>query len=188
MVARSPVDRGGRGGLLGLYALAQMARRGPIHGYLISEQIAERTEGAWRPGPGAVYPALNRLTARGFARSRVVGRRRVYSITPEGRTMLARLRARTASWTPRAPDLSPLWAEVAGVEDVGTFLLLRLRRALDAVNAALAAPQGAGARSPGMQTLRADVLAELAAHVDALRRKAVPVLAVPARRARGRKP
>lgn len=175
------------GRILGIYALALMERMGPIYGYLISERVGQRTEGAWRPGPGAVYPALNRLTMRGLARSRVVGRRRVYSITPKGRGVLARIRAQTASWTHPAPDLSVLWAEVAGVEDVGAFLLLRLRRALYAIDTALAAPSVAGAGSPGIGSLRADVLSELSAHIDTLRRREGAVVPLPVRRGGGRK-
>ncbi len=175
------------GRILGIYALALMDRMGPIYGYLISERVGQRTEGAWRPGPGAVYPALNRLTVRGLARSRVVGRRRVYSITPKGREVLARIRAQTASWTRPAPDLSVLWAEVAGVEDVGTFLLLRLRRALDAIDTALASLAVAGAARPGMRSLRADVLSELSARIDTLRRREALVVSIPTRRGRGGK-
>lgn len=169
-MAVSGAQGGIHDGLLGLYALTQMDRSGPIHGYLISERIAEKTEGAWHPGPGAIYPALNKLTRQGLARSRVEGRRRVFSITPKGRKTLARLRARAATWPPRTPDLSVLWAEVWGVEDAGTFLLLRLRRSLDAIDAALAAAPWSPSRSPGLKSLKADVVAELSTRLDQLRR------------------
>jgi DNA-binding PadR family transcriptional regulator len=188
MAAARLKDNVSHDGLLGLYALTQMARLGPVHGYLISERIAERTEGAWRPGPGAIYPALNKLTQRKLARSRMEGRRRLYTITPEGRAMLARVRARSTSWASRAPDLSALWAEVLGVEDVGTFLLLRLRRSLDAIQSAFASPSLRGSRSPGLESLKEDVIVELTTHLDQLRRvegSAVPAMA---RRAEGVRP
>jgi DNA-binding PadR family transcriptional regulator len=157
--------------LVGLYALRCMERDGAVYGYSLAERIAERTGGVWRPGPGAIYPALQRLTDRGLARSRVVGRRRVYSLTPKGRESLARLRAQTTGWSPRAPDLSALWADVAGVDDVGTFLLLRLRRALDAIDAALVASSSTGNGSSSLRSLRADVIAELSARVTELGRR-----------------
>ncbi len=56
--------------LVGLYALATMEREGVVHGYLLSQRISERTDGAWRPGPGAVYPSLSALVERGWARRR----------------------------------------------------------------------------------------------------------------------
>ena len=170
--------------LVGLYALRCMERDGAVHGYSLAERIAERTGGVWRPGPGAVYPALQRLTDRGLARSRLVGRRRVYTITPKGRESLARLRAQTAGWTSRAPDLSALWADVAGVDDVATFLLMRLRRALDAIDATLAAAPTAGNGGSSLRSLRADVLAELSARVAELGRRETRALTPPSRRPR----
>jgi DNA-binding PadR family transcriptional regulator len=33
----------------------------PMHGYQLMHEIAERTEGAWRPSPGAIYPTIAQL-------------------------------------------------------------------------------------------------------------------------------
>src|SRR5579863_8807351 len=90
-------------GALTLYALALMEREGPIHGYRLAARIEERTEGAWRPGPGAVYPALQRLVRRELARKTRNGRRQEYTITQNGRELLARIRARSAPARPGAP-------------------------------------------------------------------------------------
>ncbi len=116
--------------LVGLYALTLMERTGAIHGYALSDGISRRTHGTWRPGPGAVYPSLRRLVEHGLARGRPSGRRRVYSITPAGRRLLARLRRDRAVGHRPAPDLSALWAEVLGAADTPTFLLDRLRTTL----------------------------------------------------------
>ena len=160
--------------MVGLYALATMEREGVVHGYLLAQRIAERTGGTWQPGPGAIYPTLSRLVRRGFARSRREGRRRVYVLTPRGRAMLARLRKRIRSGPPRGPDLSMLWAEVAGTDDVGQFLLRRVQRSLDLVTSALAgAPDGARGR-PESRKLREDVVAELSSRLKQLRRTPSP--------------
>lgn len=188
MVAPSATHDTTHVGLLGLYALTQMARVGPVHGYFLSERIAERTEGAWRPGPGAIYPALNKLTQRKFARSHVEGRRRLYSITPQGRAMLARFRTRATYWTSRAPDLTALWAEVWGVDDVGSFLLLRLRRSLDAIDSVLASPPPRGSPRAGHTPLRHDVIGELATRLEQLRRAEAGGTPTPIRRAVGARP
>src|SRR6478736_9262363 len=37
----------------------------PMHGYQLMEAIAERSDGRWRPSPGAVYPTLNLLEDEG---------------------------------------------------------------------------------------------------------------------------
>jgi len=120
-------------GLVGLYALAMMEKEGRVHGYGVAARISDRTEGSWRPGPGAVYPSLQKLVARGWARTRIVGRRREYEITSEGKTLLSRIRVHQSSTGTSRLDLSVLWAEVAGSGDLDTFLMLRLRRALEAI-------------------------------------------------------
>lgn len=120
-----------RRGVVGMYALSLMERDGPLHGYLLSERIADRTEGSWRPGAGAVYPALRRLVERGWARTDARGRRREYRITPAGRTFLAQVRARNANLHRAGADLTVLMAEVMGAENVEEFLRQRLERALD---------------------------------------------------------
>jgi DNA-binding PadR family transcriptional regulator len=156
--------------LVSLFALTLMEREGPIHGYRISERISERTEGAWRPGPGAIYPTLLNLSKSGYVRSRMNGRRREYSITASGRALLSRIRGGRDQLLRSKPDLGLLWAEVMGAEDFGTFLFLRLRRTLDSIEAQLdrATPSGAPSGS-----LRDQVVGEL--ERAALRmRKATP--------------
>lgn len=121
------------GRILGFYALSVMAAEGPLYGYMLSERIAARTDGAWRPGAGAIYPALDSLTRRKLARVSSEGRRRVYRITPRGRGMLREVR-RNMSWRARGgPDLARLWAEIAGPDDPDQFLVDTFRRRLDGI-------------------------------------------------------
>ncbi len=104
-----------------------------LYGYELAERISERTAGSWRPGPGAVYPALGSLVRRGLARSAPEGRRRIYRITPAGRELLRGLR-RGMHWRARAgPDLGVLWSEIAGRSDPGTYLVERLETQLNRV-------------------------------------------------------
>ncbi len=142
------------GRLLGMYALACMEAEGSVYGYRVSERVAERTGGAWRPGPGAVYPALQALVDRGLARSKGLGRRRVYSITARGRAVLKRVRAYQRAVP--APDVGILWAEVAGARDPGRFLVGRVSRAVDGVEAYLARSDLSPARAAALRraTLR----------------------------------
>ena len=151
--------------LVGLYALTQMERRGPLHGYGLSEAIAERTDGQWRPGPGAVYPSLRKLVEAHLARSRRAGRRTEYAITPGGRLLLARLRNRRDRIARGRADLSALWAEVMGTTDVGAFLIDRLHRTVDAIEDRLER----GELPPGEErTLREGALRELQRSVERL--------------------
>ena len=113
---------------LGLYALAVMEQDGALYGYRFAQRIAERTSGRWRPGPGAIYPSLSRLVERGLARCEGSGRRREYRITIRGRAALRRIRRHAGPGGSGEPDLSALWAEIAGETDPGRFLLRRLER------------------------------------------------------------
>lgn len=161
-------------GLLALYALSMMEKEGQVHGYRVAERIAERTEGGWRPGPGAIYPSLQKLVARGWARARSEGLRREYEITPAGRRFLAKIRRRQWTSGSSATDLTFLWAEVAGSEDIDSFLLMRLRRALDAVIRSL---ERADLPRRAARDLRSDVALELSHSLERLKR--APVLAAP---------
>lgn len=153
-----------RRGVLGLYALALMEKEGAVHGYRVSKGVAERTEGAWRPGPGAVYPALQKLVQRGLARPRLpprapaVVRRREFQITPQGRALLQRIRARGAGGHRMNLDLAPLWAEVVGLRSMDELMLLRLRRTLQGISERLDRAEGPGREG---EKLRGQVEQEL---------------------------
>ncbi len=151
--------------LVGLYALSVIDREGPVHGYGLSERIAQRTDGAWRPGPGSVYPSLQQLVTAGLARSQRSQRRRVYTITPRGRAFLKQLRRGGNQLRRPGLDLSPLWAEVLGTADVERYLLLRLRRTLDSLEAIVARSRETGEET---EWLRSAIQTELAEAVARL--------------------
>lgn len=80
-------------GFLRLYILTLLSR-GPETGYSIMQKIDERTEGAWRPGPGTMYPLLKGLVTDGLAKAAAQGRStsKTYLITPRGEKELEALR------------------------------------------------------------------------------------------------
>ena len=66
-------------------AILALLREGPRNGYQIMSEIEERSGGAWRPSPGAVYPALQQLADEGLIEAEESGGRRTFSLTDEGR-------------------------------------------------------------------------------------------------------
>jgi len=66
-------------------AILALLREGPRNGYQIMSEIEERTGGAWRPSPGAVYPALSQLADEGLIAGEESDGRRTYSLTEAGR-------------------------------------------------------------------------------------------------------
>ena len=68
-----------RSAVLGLLA------ESPSNGYGLIKAIGERTEGAWTPSPGSVYPTLAQLVDEGLV-SQADGPRGAYSLTEAGHT------------------------------------------------------------------------------------------------------
>jgi DNA-binding PadR family transcriptional regulator len=96
--AKSFVFGGGRPG----WSRGRKAKRGdvraailallseePRNGYQIIQEIAERSQGGWKPSPGAVYPALQQLTDEGLVRAEENDGRRTFHLTEAGRAYVA---------------------------------------------------------------------------------------------------
>jgi DNA-binding PadR family transcriptional regulator len=86
--------RGGRrrmfdGGELRLVLLKLIADK-PRHGYDLIRAVEERTNGAYAPSPGIVYPTITLLADMGLIGEQSSdGARKLFEITPEGTTHLA---------------------------------------------------------------------------------------------------
>ena len=66
-------------------AILALLREAPRNGYQIMSEIEERSGGAWRPSPGAVYPALSQLADEGLIEAEESGGKRTFRLTDEGR-------------------------------------------------------------------------------------------------------
>lgn len=81
--------------------LLQLLSGGPSHGYDLILALRARSDGAFDLPEGTVYPALHRLERAGLLSSewvRARRRRRIYQITPSGRSTLRAERARWRSF------------------------------------------------------------------------------------------
>jgi DNA-binding PadR family transcriptional regulator len=111
--------------LVGLFGLAQQerarpprARRGdvrvavlavladgPLNGYQVIQEIADRTGGGWRPSPGSVYPTISQLEDEGLVESDDERGRRTLRLSEGGREFLADHEDEVeAVWAPFAED------------------------------------------------------------------------------------
>ena len=70
-------------------AILALLREEPRNGYQIMAEIEERSGGAWRPSPGAVYPALAQLADEGLITGVESGGRRTYQLTEAGQRHIA---------------------------------------------------------------------------------------------------
>ncbi len=84
--------------------LTLLAER-PMNGYELITELEARSEGRWRPSPGAMYPALNKMEQHGAITSVEVDHKRQFQLTDHGREMLAEYEAERANGDdePRRP-------------------------------------------------------------------------------------
>jgi DNA-binding PadR family transcriptional regulator len=67
-------------------AILALLAEEPMHGYQIITELTERSGGVWQPSPGSVYPTLSALEDQGLVTADTSEGRRVFQLTPEGRT------------------------------------------------------------------------------------------------------
>jgi len=78
----------------------------PRNGYQIMQEVEERSQGAWRPSPGSVYPALQQLEDEGLIRSEEIDGRKLFVLTDGGRAYVEeRGSDRPAPWEQIGGDL-----------------------------------------------------------------------------------
>ena len=66
-------------------AMLQLLGEAPMHGYQLMQQIAERSQGVWRPSPGTIYPVLAQLEDEGLVEVTRNHGRKMATLTDEGR-------------------------------------------------------------------------------------------------------
>jgi DNA-binding PadR family transcriptional regulator len=98
-------------------AILALLREGPRNGYQIMSEIEERSRGAWRPSPGAVYPALSQLADEGLIEAEESSGRRTFRLTDEGRRYVEdhpeAARAAWESMTPEQGEVPGLFVQAA---------------------------------------------------------------------------
>ncbi len=82
--------------------LAVLAEQ-PMNGYQIIQEIAARSDGAWKPSPGSIYPTLQQLEDEGLVRAETDGGRRQFTLTDQGRSYV----------TEHADEVSAPWAAMS---------------------------------------------------------------------------
>jgi DNA-binding PadR family transcriptional regulator len=55
-----------------------------MHGYQMIQELTERSNGAWTPSPGSIYPALQLLQDEGLVTASETDGKRVFTLTPSG--------------------------------------------------------------------------------------------------------
>jgi DNA-binding PadR family transcriptional regulator len=116
-------------GFLRVYILTILSR-GPATGYEIMQGIEERTEGAWRPGPGTIYPLLKSLVREKLvspSQKKSKTSRVSYTITSSGVDELAAMRAARASFGSKERVIMRLASDLMPSRTLVPVLLNRAR-------------------------------------------------------------
>ncbi len=87
-------------------AILQLLSEEPMHGYQIMQELAERSDGMWRPSPGSIYPTLQQLADEELVRAEDSEGKKVYHLTDAGQAKVDESEA------------PPPWARF-DVEDLG---------------------------------------------------------------------
>ena len=94
-------------------AIIALLAEQPMHGYQIMRELAERTNGVWRPSPGSIYPTLQLLQDEGIVRSEEPdGGRRMFQLTDEGRAAFEQVKDAPSPWEAVAEEGDPSAVEL----------------------------------------------------------------------------
>jgi len=96
----------------------------PRNGYQIIQELSERSNGAWRPSPGSVYPVLQQLEDEGLVEIASTESGKTFHLTAKGKTLVETQR----------DALGKPWEEAAAeVSDATSDLYLTLRQMVSAI-------------------------------------------------------
>jgi DNA-binding PadR family transcriptional regulator len=87
----------------------------PQHGYQMITEIARRSDGAWTPSPGSVYPVLQQLQDEGLVRPEETDGRRIFHLTDAGQAYVAE----------HPSELRAPWEAVGGPPHEGAVALFQ---------------------------------------------------------------
>jgi DNA-binding PadR family transcriptional regulator len=99
-------------------AILLLIEEQPRNGYQVIQEIEARSEGAWKPSPGSVYPAFQLLADEGLVRSETRDGGNIFELTDAGRSHVEEHRAELGSPWKLAGDSVP-----EGVRELGKLLM-----------------------------------------------------------------
>jgi len=92
-------------------AILALLAEEPRNGYQLIQALADKTGGAWKPSPGAVYPALSQLTDEGLVAPLEREGQKLFALTDAGRTAASEIV--TPPWDAVNEAFAPVDAEGA---------------------------------------------------------------------------
>jgi DNA-binding PadR family transcriptional regulator len=78
-----------------------------MHGYEMIKEIEERTDGAWTPSAGSIYPTLQMLEDEGLIRGEESDGKRRFTLTDTGTAQQAERAGEQTPWDAVKADAAP---------------------------------------------------------------------------------
>ena len=79
-------------------AVLRLLSEQPMHGYQIIQELSARSDGAWSPSAGSVYPTLQLLADEGLVTAEETAGKKVFSLTEAGIAAVAETADQPAPW------------------------------------------------------------------------------------------
>jgi len=96
-------------------AVLVLLEEAPRNGYQIIQELSERSNGAWRPSPGSVYPILQQLEDEGLVEISSSQSGKTYNLTAAGKALVEKDRATLGKpWETAAADVSDATSDLFG--------------------------------------------------------------------------
>jgi DNA-binding PadR family transcriptional regulator len=84
-----------------------------MHGYEMIKEIEERTESAWTPSAGSIYPTLQLLEDEGLIDGQEIEGKRRFTLTEAGAAEQAERAGETTPWDAVRADAAPEQIQLA---------------------------------------------------------------------------
>ncbi|MEV0583521.1 PadR family transcriptional regulator [Nonomuraea sp. NPDC050310] len=108
-------------------AILALLSEEPRNGYQIIQEIAQRSEGGWKPSPGAVYPALQQLTDEGLVIAEEAEGRKTFRLTETGLAYIAEHADEVrAPWDEMRPDIDDNTADLWDIARQSAFAMMQI--------------------------------------------------------------
>lgn len=95
----------------------------PRNGYQLMQELERRSQGAWRPSSGSVYPTLSLLEDEGLVAATKDESNRVYRLTERGKSYVAKHRDELGTpWEVETSGHDPRWELMNLMREIGPAL------------------------------------------------------------------
>ena len=95
----------------------------PRNGYQLMQELERRSQGAWRPSSGSIYPTLSQLEDEGLVAATKDESNRVYRLTERGKSYVAKHRDELGTpWEVETSAGDPRWEIMNWMREIGPAL------------------------------------------------------------------